>query len=133
MAKLDIHNKLSVTHLRDASAITASNNGTALDLQFHHAASFIVNVGTYTDGTAYAFSLEDSADNSTFAACAAADVQGTIANVTSTGTDQKSGILSYIGTKRYVRLVITVTGSPGTGCVIGVTGLKAFPRDLNAL
>lgn len=132
MAKLDIYNKLSVTHLRDAAALTASNNGTALDLQFHHAAAFVVNVGAWTDGT-FAFSLEDSADNSTFAACAAADVQGSIANVSSGATDQKSGLMAYIGTKRYVRMVITVTGSPGTGAIIGVTGMKSMPRDLNAL
>jgi hypothetical protein len=94
---------------------TTSVNGTGIDLANFGGNTFAFVCGANTDGT-HTPKLQDSADNSTFADVVAADQVGTLSAL-SANTIQKA---SYIGSKRYVRAVITTTGSPATGANIGV-------------
>lgn len=92
---------------------TTSVNGSAVDLGAdggHDGATVYFVVGTITDGT-HTPKLQESADNSSWSDVAASDQSGTLAALAST-THQKVG---YVGSKRYIRAVVTVTGSPSTG------------------
>ena len=111
---------------RAPAASTATTTGTAIDL-----ANVVENViyvipGLWTDGT-HTLSLTDSADNTTYAACAAGDLITGSANtafgtaISSTATAVIQSV-SYIGSKRYVKHVITVSGAT-TGAIIGVVAV----------
>jgi hypothetical protein len=115
-------------------AVAATTNCTAIDmaasatLPGSESLICIGNFGVCTDGK-YQLSLEESDDNSTFAAVAAADVQGSAA-VVNAAADGVVQILGYIGDKRYVRAVITETSAGATGVIASVSMLRGHPRHL---
>lgn len=98
------------------AARTASANGTLVDLADCNANMITITPGTITDGThAPKIQHGDAANGSDMADTAAGDIVGTLANLASNTVQQ----VSYIGAKRYVRVVSTVTGGPATGGVYG--------------
>ncbi len=121
MAMFDLVDNIAVEESITPAAHTASANGAGIDLRGYQAAVVIVDAGTITDGT-HTISLEESDDNSTYTAVAATDLQGSFANVAS-NTPQKVG---YIGGKRYIRAVTTVSGAT-TGGIYGVAVIKGRP------
>lgn len=119
---IDLKTKLEgITSLAPA-ARTATANGTGVDLANKDGAMVVFQVGTITDGT-HTPKLQDSADNSTFADVAAADQVGTLAALAS-NVNQR---VSYIGTKRYIRAVSTVSGAT-TGGVYSALVVRGAPR-----
>lgn len=106
-----------VTSLGPA-ARTATANGTGVDTANAGQVTFHFIVGTITDGT-HAPKLQESDDNSAFTDVAAADQVGTLANLAS-NTNQKVG---YIGGKRYVRAVSTVSGATTGGVYAAIAVL----------
>lgn len=104
---------------------TATANGTGVDTANFGSCMIVWNVGTITDGT-HTPSIQESDDNSTFTAVAAADLSGTPAALTS-NTNQEIG---YTGRKRYVRAVITVTGSPSTGGAYAALVVRGNAKSL---
>ena len=105
------------------AARTTSANGTGVDVSNVGEVTVHWVVGAITDGT-HTPTIEESDDNSTYTAVAEADLVGTLAALAAS-TNQK---VSYIGTKRYIRAVTTITGSPSTGgvyaAVVVATGLR---------
>jgi hypothetical protein len=97
------------------AARTASANGTAVDLAGFNASLILINAGTITDGT-HTPKLQESDDNSTFTDVDSSDLLGSFAALTSNSI-QKVG---YIGNKRYLRAVVTVSGAT-TGGVYAAT------------
>lgn len=97
-------------------AANATVNGTGVDMQgtgnFFRTAMLLVIAGAITDGT-HTFKLQESDDNSTFTDVAAADLQGTLTAVT-TANQNSVQRQSYVGSKRYLRGVVT-TASATTG------------------
>lgn len=89
---------------------TTSVNGSGVDLANVLENVIFVQCGALTDGT-HTPKIQESADNSSFTDVAAADLVGSLSALTA-NTTQK---VSYIGSKRYIRAVNTVTGSPSTG------------------
>lgn len=112
---MDIKQTLDVVNSLAPAARTATANGTGVDLANFASANVVFSVGTITDGT-HTPSVQESDDNSTFTAVAAADLIGTLANLAS-NTNQRVG---YRGTKRYVRAVSTVAGATTGGVYAGV-------------
>lgn len=110
-----------VASLRPA-ARTATATGSGVDLQGYEGAVVVFTAGVLTDGT-HTPKLQESHDNSTFTDVAAGDQIGTLANLAS-NTDQ---VVGYIGSKRYLRAVITVSGAT-TGMVNGAYVLRGFAR-----
>lgn len=104
---------------------TATANGTGVDLQGFGSAMIVWNVGTITDGT-HTPTIEESDNNSSFTAVAAADLSGTLAALAS-NTNQEIG---YLGRKRYIRAVITVTGSPSTGGAYAALVVRGNAKSL---
>lgn len=107
------------------AARTASANGTGVDIANCDRVALVVIAGARTDGS-HAFTVEESADNSTFSAVAAGDLDGSLPTVAGTGANAVYRI-GYKGTKRYLRAVATVTGAT-TGAVYGATIFRGAQR-----
>jgi len=103
---------------------TTPAKGNIVDLQSAGAATFYFETGTVTDaGTASGFAVEiqesDTTADAAFTAVADADLLGleSALTVTDDASDNVPvGSIGYIGTKRYVRAV--VTGTSGTNATV---------------
>lgn len=120
----DLDKDISSTISLAPAARTASANGTGVDLQNFMAAAVIYICGIRTDGT-HTPTLEESDDNSSYSAVAAADMNGTLVAMTSTTTQE----VGYKGTKRYIRAVITAAGTT-TGALTQAQIIRAGARNL---
>ena len=122
----------SVKELFDAqlslapAARTATANGSGVDLQNFGAAVAVITFGAYTDGT-HAIKLQESDDNSAFTDVAAAQVDGSNPSVSGAGGASQTYRLGYLGTKRYLRVVATVSGTT-TGAVYGANIERHLPK-----
>ncbi len=125
----DAYNNLLVKNSFTPAARTASANGTTVDRaedsSMFQDALVVIAVGTVTDGT-HTFEVQDSDDNSSWAAVADAYLQGSEPAVTSS-TDETVYEIGYKGLKRYVRVAVTVATAT-TGGVYGATVVLANPR-----
>ncbi len=108
------------------AARTASANGTGVDLQGVEGARVDVNFGAWTDGT-HTPKVQESDDNSTFTDAAAGDVLGTFTAVSSSAGQNAVQSVAYLGSKRYIRVVMTVAGAT-TGALSGATVIKGGLR-----
>lgn len=123
----DIHNEFSVVNsLATVGNRNASANGSGVDLAGYRAAALVISVGAITDGT-HTPKLQESDDNSTFTDVAAADLSGTLAALTAS-TNQE---VSYLGSKRYVRAVMTVAGATTGGMYTAVI-IRGLPITMPA-
>jgi hypothetical protein len=86
----------------------ASANGTGVDLSGADAAMVEFNVGLLTTGE-FAFSVEESDNDSSYSAVADADLAGTEPTINDGADDNQVYKVNYLGTKRYIRAVLTVT------------------------
>lgn len=117
MTTRDIKNKIDVSDSLAPASRTVAGNGTGVDLRGYGTAMVVFHAGAAGGTTpSFLFGVEDSDDNSTFAAVDAAFLQGTPPTITATPT---AGYLldrvGYIGSKRYIRAIVkTVTGTSPT-------------------
>ena len=93
---------------------TATANGTGVDLKDAQDATVVIHAGDWTDGS-FVFTIEESDDNSSFSTVAAGNLDGSLPTIDSEDEDDQIYKIGYKGTKRYIRLVSTVSGSPSTG------------------
>lgn len=125
----DAYSNLLVKNTLTPAARTASGNGTTVDRaedsSMFQDALVVISVGTVTDGT-HTFEVQHSDDNSSWAAVADADLQGTEPAVTSS-TDETVYELGYKGSKRYVRVAVTVATAT-TGGLYGAHIVLSNPR-----
>lgn len=108
------------------AARIATANGAGVDLQNFGAAVAVATFGAWTDGT-HTIKLQESDDNSSFADVAAAQVDGSNPAVSGSGGASQSYRLGYLGSKRYIRAVTTVSGAT-TGAVYGVQIERHWPK-----
>ena len=130
----DLKNNIQLVESLNAIVKDADTNSTGIDTQGANSAMVIVNVGapgiTFSGTNKVDIKLEDSADNSTFAAV-------TNNNFVTGGTVDSAGIwqtidangecnavygLGYVGPERYIRVVLDFSGTHGTGTSFGVVG-----------
>jgi hypothetical protein len=108
--------------LNPAARTDGTVNGTGVDLhasgQGYRTALAVIHCGAITDGT-HTFELQDSADNSTFAAVGDAFLLGAEPAIVSTD-DNEINLIGYTGTKRYLRLSVTTAGATSGGIFSGV-------------
>lgn len=120
---MDLYNNITVAQSLAPKARTSSENGSSVDLQGYQAAMVVISTGTITDGT-HAIEVQESTDNSTWTAVADADLQGTEPSALASDTVYRIG---YMGMKRYIRVVATVSGAT-TGGVYEAVVVRAQPR-----
>lgn len=124
----DIDKDLSVATTLSPNIVTSTTSGTAVDLAGFTKAMFVAQIGTIANGT-YAFDPEESDNNSTWSNVAAGDLSGSFTNATSSADDTIQEV-GYLGSKRYIRCNVTVTGSPADGGPIGITVIRGGARTL---
>lgn len=135
MHKMDMRSETTTAFGISATLSGATpSKGNIVDVTDYAAATFLYQTGAVTDaGAAAGFVVEiqesDTTADADFTAVADADLVGAETDLTVTvdSTDSVAiGSIGYIGTKKYVRAV--VTGSTGTDAVVnGVWALQA-PR-----
>lgn len=124
----DINKDVAVVSTLSPNIVTTTTAGATVDLAGFNKAMFVAHVGTIADGT-YAFDPEESDDDSTWTNIAAGNLSGAFVSATSAADDTIQEV-GYLGTKRYIRCNVTVSGSPSTGGPIGITVVKAGARTL---
>jgi hypothetical protein len=128
VAKMDLYNNAIASKGINPAVYDATQNGPSHDLQGFESANILVQWGTITDGT-HTFSLEESDDNATWGAVGADYIQGTMPTLTFAGGSDSIRRVGYVGSKRYIRVVVTVTGMPMTGGLYGTACFKADPHS----
>lgn len=125
MATKDLYSHISPAVSLVPAARTASANGTGVDLQGFESAMVVIETGTVTDGT-HTIDIQESDDNTTFTSVANADLQGTEPVINNT-QGSKVFKVGYIGSKRYIRVAVTVSGAT-TGGVYGASIVRSHAR-----
>ena len=135
----DLKNNIELVECLNAIVKAADTNAAGIDTQGFNSSMAIVNVGapgvTFSTTHKVDIKLQDSSDNSTFAAV-------TNNNYVTGGTVDSNGIwqtidadgdcnavygLGYVGPERYYRVVLDFSGTHGTGTVFGVVGAQSNP------
>lgn len=106
MASRDLKSIVDAAQSLAPKARIASESGAGVDLQGYASAMVVFECGAKTDGT-HTPSVDESDDNSTFSPVGASDLLGSLAAMNA-NTVQRVG---YIGSKRYIRAVMTVAGA----------------------
>lgn len=115
---------------------TSEGTGSAVDLQGFEGAIMVFNVGVALDtlsGAVYGtfqFQECDTTSGGSFTDIAAADLLGGDNDVVIDISTEDEVIIyrNYIGAKRYVRLLATITGTHTNGWPISGCIVKMFPR-----
>lgn len=122
-----LHNTMVTTSLQPAARTNGTATGTAVDLRGYDAAMFVVSFGTYTDGT-HTPSVQHSTDGSTYTTAATTDLDGTFSAVSSGAGSNTVQMVGYIGSARYVRVVMTTSGAT-TGALSTASVIAGRPRN----
>ena len=116
---------------------TATITGSAIDLFGYEGCKVSVHFGNSADTLAAGLNWdckiqESTASGSGFTDVAAVDVVGNTSNqfglVNAPTEDQEIYSLGYKGKLRYIRVIVTATGSHSSGTPIGITAVK-IPVD----
>lgn len=117
-----------------SAPLANDTNGTGVDLQGYEAALVVFHLGSPGAQVVLSGSLkvdlkvEESDDNSSFTAVAAADLDGVFPTVDTNAEAGKCYAAGYKGTKRYLRGVWDVTGTHTTPLEGGCIVVRANPR-----
>jgi len=122
---MDLYNNLNIATSLTMATRTADANGASVDLQGYHGALIVVATGAITDGT-HTIEIQESDDGSSWSAVADADLQGSEPAIGPTNDDTVYKI-GYRGTKRYLRVAVTVAGATSGGDY-GAWILRHSPR-----
>jgi hypothetical protein len=128
MATKDMYNNASPAQTLAPAARTLSANGVSVDLKGFESVLVLIATGAWTDGS-HTFEVQESDDNATFTPVADADLQGTEPVIDAGADGNQVYKVGYIGSKRYVRVVTTVSGTT-TGAVYGVEVVRGHARHM---
>lgn len=109
------------TSLAPAGNRTSTATGSSVDLRGYDGALVLVAAGTITDGT-HTPKVQESDDDSTWSDVASGDLLGTLAPITSNAEQR----VAYIGAKRYIRVVVTVSGATTGGMYVAYV-VRGYP------
>jgi hypothetical protein len=116
----DLYNEINAVQSLKPAARTSTANGTSADLQGYESVLIEINAGSWTDGT-HVFEVQESDDDSAFTAVDSSELQGDEPTVDGAADDDQIYKLGYQGDARYLRVIVTVSGGPGTGLVAAAT------------
>lgn len=125
MALRDIKSMISPALSIVPAARSSSANGSSVDLQGYGSAAVVVVYGDWTDGT-HTPSLEKSSDGTNFTACDSAELSGSFTALSSVGGENTVQKVGYVGSARYLRVVLTVAGA-STGAVTAALIVRGTP------
>ena len=127
--EMDLHTKIKLVHAIAPAAIAADTNGASIDTKDFESLEFAFHVGTAMVGGGFTVKLQES-DTGAFGGeqndVATTDLLSAALDV-AIGDANKVFRIGYIGKKRYVRPVLTETGTI-TGGVIGCMAILSHPK-----
>jgi hypothetical protein len=140
----ELKNSLGVTSLLlPAANLTADTNSSSVDTRGFDSTMVVAHVGNSADvlsGSVFIeLELEESDDDSVWNDCADIDVldvssetttnTGTFALIDAPAEDSRPFKAAYIGNKRYVRLVVNVTGTHTSGTPISAVAVQGHAHQ----
>ena len=105
-------------------------NGASVDLSPCSSQTVVFHFGAYTDG-AHTPSVQESNDNSNWTNVAAADLDGTLTAVAAGGGANTTQKVGYIGTRRWIRPVMTTAGATtgaASAAQVVLSDIKKAPK-----
>ncbi len=121
----DLNKAISVaTTIDPAAARTATTTGSTVDLSGYRSAAVVLHCGVFTDGE-FTPTVEESDDDSSWSTVAAGDLSGAFTAVTAS-TDVSIQEVGYLGSKRYLRLLMTES-SASTGALFSAVVIRGNP------
>ena len=131
MSRTDLKSHINVAQSLVPTSRTTTANGTGVDLTGFDAATVVLDLGAIGGTTpSFTFAVQESSDNSTYTAVAAADLDsGQPAAATAGGAISEIG---YRGIKRYLRVAITAASGTSPTLVCSATVVRGKPRKLPA-
>lgn len=131
MSIRDLLRIINVTpSLAPAVRVNGTATGSTVDLRGYDGAVITVNFGAYTDGT-HTPSVLQSVDGVTFTACVYGtdlDAASNLAAVSSSGGANTVQQIGYIGSQRYIAVVMTTTGAT-SGAYSSANVIAGYPRN----
>ena len=122
----DIDKQVSHAMTIDPQAsITATTTGTGVDLTGYRSAAVVLHMGAIQDGTWTPTVEESDVLGSGYTTVAAADLSGSFAAIT-TANDVAVYEVGYLGSKQYIRLVMTETVA-SAGAFFSATVMRGNP------
>lgn len=110
----DLKNRVAVAHLLDAQSINADTATDYVDLAGFNSAIVLVNLGSATfSGASITPKLQESnTTNATdFSDVDAGDMIGSFTTVDDANKDQTTQVVGYIGSMRYIRVLLDIEGT----------------------
>ena len=134
----DLYNNIAAVFLLDPIAVSTTQTITDIDLAGFNSCVLLISCGLDASMSAshkIVFVLSDSDDGTTYAAVEDADMlgveditDGTILSIDNVNTEDNTiSKFGYVGGKRYLQLVGTVTGT--TDPPISIVLIKGHPLD----
>ncbi len=117
----DIKSNVDAVKSIDPATYNSDQTGAGVDLRDYDAAMAVVQSGALTDGT-HTPKLQESDDDVSYTDVAAADLEGSFAPIAANAVQR----VGYRGTKRYVRVFVTSSGT--TGAVYGASIVRGTPH-----
>jgi hypothetical protein len=129
MATMDMYNVNSPSSSIRAQAVTATLNGTGVDLQGFEGALVLLDLGLFGGTTPTAtIKIQESDDNTTFTDVAAADLLGGVLPAIDTTNDETTYERGYIGRKRYIRVAVTAIAGTSPSLPTSAVVVRGGPR-----
>ena len=135
---MDLENQTTISQVVDPAVTSIDVLSTVVDMAGFRDVTALVTVGESGDtlsGTVYVeLEMQESDDDSTYTACADADITNAVAGSTNTGTfalidaaaeDDAVYASQYLGSKQYVKVNINLTGTHTNGIPVGVLAVQS--------
>lgn len=128
--EFDLHSNIKIVHCVAPAALAANTNGAAIDTLGFESCEFVFHVGAAFVGGGFNVTLQES-DTGAFGgeetAVPADNTLGALPSI-AIGDANKVFRVGSIGKKRYVRPVLTETGTITAG-VIGCAAVLGHPKE----
>ena len=134
----DIFNAVKKEQILDPAVATATVTSSACDLQNYESADFSVSFGESGDTLSGTVKwdcklTECDTEGGSYTDVAAADIIGASSNafglVDAAADDDEIYTLGYKGTKQFIKVVVTGTGTHTNGTIIGIYASKGHKRE----
>lgn len=128
-----IYNNVQVTQLLDPILAQTTRTSDYIDLQGYHDHFITVNIGFALDsltGSRYwTIQLQEGATTGSFSNVADSDTHNGTASyvLNSSALDEQAYNFSYKGNKRYIRVIVTNTGTHSVGTPMSIIALFGKP------
>lgn len=129
-------NRDLASHVNAVSSITPRSatavvNGAGVDQSSYESMTVLIDLGVFAGTTPSAtIEIQESDDNSAFAAVAAANLIGGALPTIDTTTDEQVLERGYRGSKRYLRVAITAISGTGPSLPISAVVVRGNPSNV---